>query len=256
MQHQCREAHMVPYSRKMGRAPPSPWPVLHDVPGAASGRIRMQHSVLRFPEGVSAQLGDGALTLSGQAGSIQLSLQQLDPTGLVASQLVSVPATTPGQAPRPLLLLASPDKAAAASVTAQLESAIQGVLQGYILGITVKGVGYRMEPVDTPVAKQRCHYELDSSANTPPTYPHPQPTAALRLRVGLPKPMIYPLPPDVRAFCVKPTLAYLYGLQLERLQQLAMSIRAVRKPSVYTGNGIQLVGEVVRSKQRSSRKAK
>lgn len=76
------------------------------------------------------------------------------------------------------------------------------------------------------------------------------------MQVGLPKPVIYPLPPDIRAFCVRPTLTYLYGLQLDRLQQIASDIRAVRKPSVYTGNGIQLVGEVLRQKQRSGRKAK
>ncbi len=66
--------------------------------------------------------------------------------------------------------------------------------------------------------------------------------------------MVYPLPPHVRAFFLKPTLVYLYGLEQDELQRVAAEVRSVRPPNPFTGNGVQLVDEVVRLKQRASAK--
>ncbi len=84
-------------------------------------------------------------------------------------------------------------------------------------------------------------------------YPYKQPVSTLRLRVGFSRPVIYVLPEGVRAFCLKPTLTYLYGLEKNKLDALAQQIRKVRKPNAYTGNGIQIVGEVIKLKQRTAR---
>jgi large subunit ribosomal protein L6 len=72
--------------------------------------------------------------------------------------------------------------------------------------------------------------------------------------VGYSRTAIFPLPPGIRAFCIKPTLLYLYGLHKGEVDAVAGAIRAVRRPNVYTGNGIQLVDEVVRIKQRKASK--
>lgn len=55
-------------------------------------------------------------------------------------------------------------------------------------------------------------------------------------------------------FCVKPTLMYLYGVDKQVVTNTAAAIRAVRKPNAYTGNGIQLVGENMKLKQRAGSK--
>ena len=72
--------------------------------------------------------------------------------------------------------------------------------------------------------------------------------------MGYSRTAIFPLPPGIRAFCIKPTLLYLYGLHKGEVDAVAGAIRAVRRPNVYTGNGIQLVDEVVRIKQRKASK--
>lgn len=38
-------------------------------------------------------------------------------------------------------------------VCAELNKAIRGVMSGYLVGLTVKGVGYRMEPADDALAQ-------------------------------------------------------------------------------------------------------
>jgi ribosomal protein L6P/L9E len=47
---------------------------------------------------------------------------------------------------------------------------------------------------------------------------------------------------------------YLYGIDKALVTNTAAAIRAVRKPNAYTGNGIQLVGEVLKLKQRAGSK--
>jgi large subunit ribosomal protein L6 len=73
-------------------------------------------------------------------------------------------------------------------------------------------------------------------------------------QVGFTKAAIYPLPDGVLGLCVKPSLMYLYGIDKQLVTNTAAAIRAVRKPNAYTGNGIQLVGETVKLKQRAGSK--
>lgn len=73
-------------------------------------------------------------------------------------------------------------------------------------------------------------------------------------QVGFTRACIFPLPEGVLAFFVKPSLMYLYGIDKALVSGTAAAIRAVRKPNAYTGNGIQLVGEALRLKQRAGSK--
>lgn len=73
-------------------------------------------------------------------------------------------------------------------------------------------------------------------------------------QVGYTKPAIFPLPEGVLGLCVKPSLMYLYGVDKQLVTNTAAAIRAVRKPNAYTGNGIQLVGETIKLKQRAGSK--
>jgi large subunit ribosomal protein L6 len=72
--------------------------------------------------------------------------------------------------------------------------------------------------------------------------------------VGYSRTAVYVLPAHVRAFLLKPTLLYLYGLQLDEVQRVAAEVRGIRAPNPYTGNGIQYVDEVVKLKQRAASK--
>lgn len=77
---------------------------------------------------------------------------------------------------------------------------------------------------------------------------------ACLVQVGYTRACIFQLPEGVLAFFVKPTLMYLYGIDKALVTNTAAAIRAIRKPNAYTGNGIQLVGETLKLKQRAGSK--
>uniref|UniRef100_A0A383WGD5 Ribosomal protein L6 alpha-beta domain-containing protein n=1 Tax=Tetradesmus obliquus TaxID=3088 RepID=A0A383WGD5_TETOB len=233
---------------------------------------RMNRMVIRIPPQVQVQLQDQAITLTGKEGSTSLKLSFLDPTGLVAWQAhthdaAAAAAAAPGSGS--LLLLASPSKRCWRGIQTHIDNAVHGVMQGYLVGITVQGVGYRMEPVSAATtaaalaarggssssskASRRIIWEQEAE-KTNIAYPHKQPAQAVRLKVGYTRACIFQLPEGVLAFFVKPALMYLYGVDKALVTNTAAAIRAVRKPNAYTGNGIQLVGEVLKLKQRAGSK--
>lgn len=292
----------VPYSATSGRPAPAPWPEFERVPQSDPRWHRM---VVRFPPEVSAAWDPAysVLNLSGKAGVIRMDLKALDPTGLVAYRALQLPPSaepSPASSPaaaaaaapaqqqqqeRMLLALASPDKARFDSLVKELNQSIRGVMSGYLVGITVKGVGYRIEPVEDAAAAEAAlrlrgnphsarhsrlpstpmdtsappparswYFEATSAEKQAVTYPHGKPAGAVRLKVGYSRTAVYVLPPHVRAFLLKPTLLYFYGLQLDEVQRVAAEVRGIRTPNPYTGNGIQYVDEVVKLKQRAASK--
>ncbi|GFR44703.1 hypothetical protein Agub_g5701 [Astrephomene gubernaculifera] len=291
----------VPYSVRTGRPAPQPFPELERLK-APSGEIRWHRSVVRFPPEVAVEIQEGTpqepgrtLVLSGKAGTIRLSLQALDPTGLIALRLLRLPSTSSSspaagsKAPasaspsggRSMLVVVSPHKGRFEALGGELNKAIRGVMAGYLLGLTVKGVGYRMEPVEevsedmirsvrlSPTQLARRSRAPDGAAPKPyyfeapgaagdkqqnVAFPYNKPASAIRLKVGYSRTAVYPLPPHIRAFFLKPTLLYLYGLELDELKRVAAEIRSVRKPNPYTGNGVQYLDEVVKIKARAGSK--
>ncbi|MEW5317492.1 MAG: hypothetical protein WDW38_008781 [Sanguina aurantia] len=250
-----------PYSIRSGTPAPVSRPELEKVKQPAPGSaVKWHRSVMRFPTAVTVELTGRKLLLSGKAGSLKLDLTQLDPTGLVAFKFLSIPigpaasadsassaavasgggpaaalatATSP-VASQSMMVLVSTDKERFLEVSDRLEQAVHGVMQGYLVGLTVKG---KREVEKTNI-----------------TYPFPRPTTAVRCKVGYSCAALFPLPPGVRAFFLKPTIMYLYGLKLAEVEAVAASIRAVRKPNTYTGNGIQRLDEVVKLKARAGSK--
>jgi ribosomal protein L6P/L9E len=241
------------------------------------------------------------LALTGRAGRLELDLAHLDPTGLVAMQLWQRPSaesegsTTTGATGGALLLCASPDRRCFRGIATHVDNAVRGVTQGYLQGVSVKGVGYRLEPyffegeegaapgaVAPPSARRRRLFwepppTLEGSsgassgggggggggknarsagvaAGPTVTYPVTRPATAVRMKVGFKAAAVVPLPPGVRAFFVRPTLAYLYGADRAAVGNAAASLRAVRPPNAYTGNGVQLVGEEIKLRQRAGAK--
>lgn len=80
------------------------------------------------------------------------------------------------------------------------------------MGLTLKGVGYRMEPVEAPLpGAKKLYFEKGAYEKATATYPYTQPCGAVRLKVGYTRTCVLPLPAGVQAFFLKPTLMYLYG---------------------------------------------
>jgi ribosomal protein L6P/L9E len=109
------------------------------------GIIKWQRSLYRFGSDVDVKLEGRSLSLSGKAGTIKLDLTKLDPSGLMAFKMMEPPAAASsgdGQK-RSMMALASPDKRLFGSFVSELDASVRGVTVGYLVGITVKGVGYR-----------------------------------------------------------------------------------------------------------------
>lgn len=243
----------TPYSKRSGTPPPSPWPMFEPIKLTPTGQLKWHKTVFRFGDGVKVKLPDDPghlMEISGQAGQLTIDLHKLDPSGLAAFKMIHLISSDRP----PLLALASPDKDRFNSIVQDLDKAVKGVTTGFLVGITVKGVGYRIEPMTEPPKKKAWYFEDDVADRGAIAYPHPVPVPALRLKVGYSRTAIFPVPSSIRAFCIKPNLLYLYGLSQEELNEVAATIRSIRKPSVYTGNGIQLVDEVVRIKPRKASK--
>lgn len=79
------------------------------------------------------------------------------------------------------------------------------------MGITVKGVGFRLEPVEGVVPRSKPYFEKGAYEKATATYPYTQPCSAVRLKVGFTRTAVYPLAEGVKAFFLKPTIMYLYG---------------------------------------------
>lgn len=236
----------------------------------ADDPTKWKRMVVRIPPQVQVESDEAtnSLVLTGSSGSTRINLSVMDPTGLVAMQLWRSPGGGGGgggggASAGALLLLVSPSKRYFRSIQTHVDNAVHGVMQGYLVGVTVKGVGYRLEPADgcaairrppgAPPSQRRLFWE-PSGEKVNVAYPHKQPSKVVRLKVGFTHSAIYALPDGVVAFFIKPTLLYLYGVDKALVSGAAAALRAVRPPNAYTGNGVMRLGEEVKLRQRAGSK--
>uniref|UniRef100_A0A7S0UZT2 Uncharacterized protein n=1 Tax=Polytomella parva TaxID=51329 RepID=A0A7S0UZT2_9CHLO len=246
----------VPYSQICGRPAPESLPYFQVLKNADKPDTFPKYCV-RIPSGVQLKVNEPerVIELEGKAGSLTFDMKRIDPEGLVGFLAEKAENSEFCSS----LTLTSPIQEKLTKYIEDLQKAIRGVSQGYIVGLTVKGVGYRMEPVDEiPVKYQSWHksvyYDRSKIEKPPAAYPYKKPSNAVLLKVGFSDPAVFMLPPTIKAFFLKPTMVYLYGLNIDELRKTAMEIRALRKPNVFTGNGIALMDETVRIKARANKK--
>ena len=68
------------------------------------------------------------------------------------------------------------------------------------------------------------------------------------MKVGQSHSIVYSLPSNIRIFSPKPTLLCLYGLDIQKIMQIASEIRKFRPPEPYKGKGILKKDEIIRLK--------
>jgi large subunit ribosomal protein L6 len=94
---------------------------------------------------------------------------------------------------------------------------IHGVSKGWEKKLALVGVGYRAQ----------------AQAN------------ALNLSLGFSHPVVYSLPPGVRAETPTQTEILIKGSDRQRVGQVAAEVRAYRPPEPYKGKGVRYADEVV-----------
>ena len=171
---------------------------------------RIGKNPVAVPQGVDIQLSGHTLTAKGRLGALSLVVSN-DVTATVADGAVTV-------APKNETTRA---RAMWGTTRALINNMVTGVATGFTRNLEINGVGYR-------AAVQGSN---------------------LQLQLGYSHDVVYPIPPDVKIACERPTAITITGVDRQRVGQVAAEIRAFRPPEPYKGKGIKYSDEVVRRKE-------
>ncbi len=171
---------------------------------------RIGRSPIPVPAGVTIELTDGHVKVSGPKGMLERDL----PRDITIRENDGV------------LLVERPDDArqhrALHGLTRSLvNNMVVGVTDGFTRDLEIVGVGYR------------------AAATTP---------AKLDLALGFSHPVSVDAPEGITFETPVPTKITVRGIDKEAVGQVAANIRSIRKPEPYKGKGVRYAGEVVRRK--------
>ncbi len=170
---------------------------------------RIGKKPIALPAGVTVEVKDGWVSVSGQKGSLKRPMLQgveLD----MADNIVTLRRTSDDKKARSYHGL----------MRTLVANMVQGVSAGFEKKLEIVGIGYRSELKGNSLA----------------------------LFLGYSHPIDFPLPPGISAEIEKQTLVTLKGVDKELVGQTAAKIRDLRKPDPYKGKGVKYAGEVLRKK--------
>jgi large subunit ribosomal protein L6 len=163
-----------------------------------------------IPPGVTVELSGQTLSAKGRLGSLSLVLGN-EVSAAVADGRVTIAPNSETKRARAMW----------GTTRALVNNMVTGVAQGFTRNLEINGVGYR-------AAVQ---------GNT------------LTLQLGYSHDISYPIPPEVRIACERPTAIAITGADRQRVGQVAAEIRAFRPPEPYKGKGIKYSDETIRRKE-------
>lgn len=169
----------------------------------------MTHSqIIHAPEGVTIRHQQHHLIFQGPLGVSSLNLHTIDPTGMCGIRVHNAPSR---------IEYISMSKSRHGLLHRLFTNKMVGVTRGYVVTLKMSGIGYRAS-LQNNTLSLKCGYSHD---------------------------ILYGVPESIHVFLVDPTLICLFGIDKNELTQVAVSIRALRKPSPYKGKGIRLSHETV-----------
>ena len=112
-------------------------------------------------------------------------------------------------------------RALAGTTRALVNNMVLGVSKGFEKKLELKGVGYRAQ------AKGK----------------------SLNLTLGFSHPVVYDLPEGITAKTPSQTEIKIFGIDKQKVGQVAAEIRSIRPPEPYKGKGVRYSGEYVRVKE-------
>ena len=171
---------------------------------------RIGKNPVAIPEGVAVDLAGQILTAKGQLGTLSL-LVSGEVTATIADGAVTIAPNSETKRARAMW----------GTTRALVNNMVTGVATGFTRNLDINGVGYR-------AAVQGEN---------------------LNLQLGYSHDVAYPIPPDVRIVCERPTAITISGADRQRVGQVAAEIRAFRPPEPYKGKGVKYRTETVRRKE-------
>ena len=171
---------------------------------------RIGKNPVPIPDGVTVDLTGQTLTAKGRLGSLSLVVRN-EVTAEVADGTVRI-------APKDETKRA---RAMWGTTRALVNNLVTGVATGFTRNLEINGVGYRAAVQGSNLA----------------------------LQLGYSHDINFPIPPDVKIACERPTAIAITGADRQRVGQVAAEIRAFRPPEPYKGKGIKYSDETIRRKE-------
>jgi large subunit ribosomal protein L6 len=163
-----------------------------------------------IPSGVEVRLAGETISAKGPLGTLSLALSSEVTAAIEDGRVTIAPKTDTKRA-----------RAMWGSMRALVNNMVHGVSQGFSVSLDINGVGYRAA----------------ADGKT------------LNLQLGYSHDVAFPIPPDVKITCERPTAITVSGADRQRVGQIAAEIRRFRPPEPYKGKGIKYRDETVRRKE-------
>ena len=171
---------------------------------------RIGKNPVPIPDGVTVDLTGQTLTAKGRLGSLSLVVGN-EVTAELADGAVRIGPKDETKRARAMW----------GTTRALVNNLVTGVATGFTRNLEINGVGYRAAVQGSNLA----------------------------LQLGYSHDINFPIPPDVRIACERPTAITITGADRQRVGQVAAEIRAFRPPEPYKGKGIKYSDETIRRKE-------
>lgn len=165
---------------------------------------------VEIPAGVTANLGDGVLTMKGPKGELSMNLTDDISYELDNGQLSVKPANDTKRA-----------RAFWGMQRTLVQNLVDGVTEGFTKVLEITGVGYRASVSGK----------------------------SLKLQLGFSHDVDFDIPEGITINCPDQTTVEISGSDKQKVGQVAAEIRRWRKPEPYKGKGIKYRGEYIFRKE-------
>ena len=171
---------------------------------------RIGKKPVALPQGVTAAIQDGTVSVKGPKGELKVTLVPEVEANLVEGGITVVPRKNDQRS-----------RAMWGMQRTLISNLVEGVTKGFSRQLEIIGVGYR-------AAVQGKN---------------------LQLQLGFSHDVNYPIPEGINIVAERPTALTISGSDKQLVGQVASEIRSIRPPEPYKGKGVKYVEERVRRKE-------
>ena len=170
---------------------------------------RIAKAPVELPQGVTATLAAGSITIKGAKGSLSLPLTS-GVSVVQTEKKLEIKFSDPGLA-----------RTRAGATRAHLANMVRGVTKGYEKKLELVGVGFRAQVQGK----------------------------SLNLTLGFSHPVSVPIPEGINIETPSQTEIVVKGIDRQKVGQVAAEIRDIRPPEPYKGKGVRYSGEQITLKE-------
>ena len=171
---------------------------------------RIGNRKIVIPEGVSVELNDNIVKVTGKLGELSLELPSVIKIEIKDNEITLIRINE-----------IKTTKAMHGTTNANITNMIKGVTEGYKKNLEIIGVGYR--------------FNLQGNK--------------LVINAGYSHPVEMEIPAGLKLELISNTEISVFGISKELVGEFAANIRKVRQPEPYKGKGIRYKDEYIRRKE-------